>query len=82
MTQEEVFTTVKANIMEVLPDIPAADITIDKRLKDLGANSVDRMEVVTLSMEDLGLKIPLVEFAGITNIESLVQFLHSRKNGS
>ena len=29
-------------------DIPTEAITIDGRLKDLGANSVDRMEIVTL----------------------------------
>ncbi len=33
------------------------------------------MEVVTMSMEQLGLKIPLMSFAQVSNIEGLVDVL-------
>lgn len=76
MTQDEVFQAVKKVTMEVLPFLPAKEVTIEKELKDLGANSIDRMEVVTRSMEDLGLKVPLVEFGKVKNIKGLVDVLH------
>jgi polyketide biosynthesis acyl carrier protein len=38
---------------------------------------VDRMEIVTSTMEDLGIKIPLMSFAGVSNIEGLVDVLSS-----
>ncbi|MBL8993527.1 MAG: aminotransferase class I/II-fold pyridoxal phosphate-dependent enzyme, partial [Spirochaetia bacterium] len=41
----KVFEVVKSKVIEILPDVKAADITPDKSLKDLGANSVDRVEV-------------------------------------
>jgi polyketide biosynthesis acyl carrier protein len=75
MSKEYVFGIVKNTIMEVLPDVKPEMITIDKALKDLGANSIDRMEVVTMSMEELGLKIPLMSFAQVSNIEGLVDVL-------
>ena len=77
MTKDQVFEIVKKHVLEILPKVRPEMISIEKSLSDLGANSVDRMEVVTLSMEDLGLKIPLLSFAGVTDIEGLVDVLFS-----
>lgn len=75
MLKQEVFEAVKSAILEVLPDLKPELISIEKQLKDLGANSIDRMEVVTLSMETLGLKLPMMTFAKVHNIEGLVNVL-------
>lgn len=75
MSKQQVFETVKGAIREVLPDLDPSQISIEKQLKDLGANSIDRMEVVTISMEALGLKLPLMTFAQVGNIEGLVDVL-------
>lgn len=80
MAKEQVYEVVKSVIMQVLPDLDADMISIEKRLKDLGANSIDRMEVVTMSMEELGLKIPLMSFAQVNNIEGLVEVLTDNYN--
>ncbi|MGA1867990.1 MAG: acyl carrier protein [bacterium] len=78
MTKDEIFSIVKKNIIEILPDIPEEAIEIHQRLKDLGANSIDRMEIVTMTMEALRIKVPLVEFGEIKNIEGLVNFFHEK----
>lgn len=75
MAKEKVYEVVKTVIMDVLPDLKPEMISIEKNLKELGANSIDRMEVVTISMEELGLKLPLMSFAQVTNIEGLVNVL-------
>lgn len=75
MTKEHVYEVVRNVIMEVLPDVQSELISIEKNLKELGANSIDRMEVVTMSMEELGMKIPLMSFAQVSNIEGLVDVL-------
>lgn len=77
MTKTEVFEIVRKNILEILPDLTPETVSTDKSLSELGANSVDRMEVVTLSMQDLGVKIPLLSFAGVGNIGGLVNVLFS-----
>lgn len=78
MTEAETFEVVKKVILEILPFLSANDVSVDRSLKDLGANSIDRMEVVTQSMEELGLKIPMVEFGKVQNIKGLVGLLHAR----
>lgn len=75
MSKEHVFNAVKNVILQVLPDVEESLISIDKQLKDLGANSIDRMEIVTMSMRSLALKLPLMSFAGVNNIEGLVDVL-------
>lgn len=75
MSKEHVFEVVKNIIVEVLPDVELDQISIEKSLKDLGANSIDRMEIVTMSMEELDLKIPLMSFAQVGNIEGMVDVL-------
>ncbi len=77
MTENDIFETVKKVILEVLPFLSPADVAIDKSLKDLGANSIDRAEVVTISMENLGLKIPMLEFGKAKNIRDLVGVLQN-----
>lgn len=80
VTKEEVFSVVKKVILEILPDLNADDISISKSLKDLGANSIDRMEVTTMAMEELGMVIPLLSFANVSNIEGLVTVLADNIN--
>ena len=82
MNKEDVFQVVKKNIFEVLPFLSGKDIRIENNLKDLGANSIDRVEIVTLSMEDLKVKIPPTEFGDVKNLETLVDLLLQKVNGS
>jgi len=79
LTQTQIFELVIKNIVEILPKTQADLIVPEQSLVDLGANSVDRMEIVTLSMEDLGVKIPLMSFAKVFNIESLVEVLFTNQ---
>ena len=80
-SEESVFAVVKENVLEILDEIDEATIVMDISLKDLGANSLDRAEIVTGSMEDLGLSFPMRELAKISNIRELVTFLHSKASG-
>ncbi|MGD2092433.1 MAG: acyl carrier protein [Candidatus Aminicenantes bacterium] len=81
MTKQDVFQAVKTNIYEVLPYLVGKEIAIESSLKDLGANSIDRMEIVTMSMENLHVKIPPGEFSDVKNLEGLVNLLLEKVNG-
>jgi polyketide biosynthesis acyl carrier protein len=76
---EQIFALVKHAVLEALPHLAPEDVTIDKSLSDLGANSVDRMEVVILSMEKMSLKIPMMSFAGVNNLAGLVDVLKAHR---
>lgn len=73
--QQRIFEIVKANALKVLVDLKPEDVTLDKSLADLGANSVDRVEVVMYSMEDLNLNVPKTELHGVRDLRGLVELL-------
>jgi polyketide biosynthesis acyl carrier protein len=77
MSKEVVFSALKKVVSEIMPDIEPERITPEESLRDLGANSVDRMDIVIGVMEELKLKIPLVEFGKVHNIQGLVDLLYS-----
>jgi len=59
-------------------DIDAASIDSSQSMKDLGANSLDIVEIVSSSMRELRIKIPRDELKDITNIDGLVDALHDK----
>ncbi len=73
--RHRVFLVVRRNLLEVVPDIDPAGVTLDVAMSDLGCNSIDRAEVVTLSMEDLGVVVPVMEFRRVSDLRSLVSLL-------
>jgi len=78
MSENEVFSLVVRNICEVLPDLTEHSFKYDDRLVDLGANSIDRAEIVTMSLEALKLNIPRIELFGVKNIGELAQILYKK----
>jgi thioesterase domain-containing protein/acyl carrier protein len=73
--RQQVFDVVKEHVLRVLPDLPSDAVTPDARLKDLGANSLDRIEVATCAMEQLEIDVPRTRLAGVDSLGSLVDAL-------
>jgi len=80
MNKNEIFAIVKNNIVDVLFDVDETAITPEISLKALGANSIDRVSIVSQSMEDLQLKLSMVELGSANNIEGLVDLFYAKKN--
>ncbi|MBL8214809.1 MAG: acyl carrier protein [Bryobacterales bacterium] len=81
MTKSEIFAVVTGNLREILPELESVSIDPQQSMRDLGANSVDRADVVLQSMERLNVTFPLIEVAKIENLQGLVDFLHAKVNG-
>ncbi|MEY8355394.1 acyl carrier protein [Lachnospiraceae bacterium 54-53] len=79
MKFDQIFKIVQDSIMDVLPDIQREEINIEDSLSNLGANSIDRMDIIINSMEGVELKIPLVEFGELKNIKGIVSLLYDKK---
>ena len=78
MNRDRVFEIVKKNILELLTELNPEDITSQASMRNLGANSIDRVDVIISSLEELSLKIPLTELAKLQNIGELVDFLYEK----
>jgi thioesterase domain-containing protein/acyl carrier protein len=63
-------------VREILPDAPPELVVPERSMAELGATSIDRVEVATLAMESLGLRIPNRELASVSSIGDLIDVLH------
>lgn len=63
---------------EVLPELETYKFQNGDQLRDLGANSVDRAEIISLVLESLHLNIPRVEAFGASTIGELADLLHEK----
>jgi acyl carrier protein len=77
MTRETVLEVVKRHLVDTIEELEGVDIDPAKSMKDLGANSLDIVEVVSSSMRELKVKVPRSELNKLTNINELVELLHA-----
>jgi acyl carrier protein len=83
MTKDDVFGVLKNYILEQLEDeVEESEITINKSMLDLGANSLDIVEIVSNTMRELQIKIPRDELAKIDTMEGLVDKMTEYKNAN
>ena len=78
MTRADIFQMIKQNLLEVLPELDPSRIEEDKSMKDLGANSIDRADVVIRTMEQLGVKLKISELAEVKNLGGLADALFEK----
>ncbi|MEL7281103.1 MAG: phosphopantetheine-binding protein [Pseudomonadota bacterium] len=75
MDKTDAIQTVIAIVRDILPDIDPERVTAESVLADLGANSVDRVDVLAMSMEGLNVRVPMMTFAKANTIEDIAVLL-------
>ena len=76
MTKQHVYGVVKKHLMDTVDELPESAIDLSKSMKDLGASSLDIVEIVSLSMRELKVKVPRAKLAELTDIGGLVDLLY------
>ncbi|MFJ6208616.1 acyl carrier protein [Lysinibacillus sp. NPDC092081] len=78
MNKEAIFNIIIRNSREVIPELEGYNFKPSDRLVDLGANSIDRAEIVMMTIEALSMRIPKVALAGANNIGELVDLIYEK----
>lgn len=77
MQNETIWATLKTAIIDIMIDVPNELLNPQQSLRDLGANSLDRAEIIMKTMVLLKLQIPLLSFAKANNINELIAIFAS-----
>ena len=72
--RKQVLAVVMENMIDIL-EVDRDQIDPQKSMVDLGANSLDIVEVVSCSMRELRVKVPRSELSKLTNVNGLVDLL-------
>ncbi|WP_432248698.1 acyl carrier protein [Streptomyces sanyensis] len=73
--RDEADRALREVIAGILPALPPQEVVHTRHLKDLGADSVDRVEIIAGVTARLGLDVPMGRFSDIPDIGALVGFL-------
>ena len=86
MTRNEIFDVVKSYMIEIIDDVDESTaINETNRMADLGADSIDVVEVVSDSMRALKVKVDRTKLDSAQNLSGLLDLLEEAvalKNGS
>lgn len=78
MDQKRIYETIINHTREVIPTLEDHFFKEDDALKELGANSIDRSEIVMMTLESLSMNMPLVDTAGAQNIGELADIIYAK----
>lgn len=81
MTKQDIIDILRKNIIEIIPELEREELPLNDRLVDLGLNSIDRGELITLTLEELELEVPRVEFVKADTIDELAALFIKKQNG-
>ncbi|MFE7839395.1 acyl carrier protein [Streptomyces sp. NPDC057474] len=80
MTDEDIFAVIRAQLLDVLPEAADVEITLDHSMRELGANSIDRMDIVIAAQDELGIKVPNADLTRANDLRSLVAVFREHAN--
>ncbi len=80
-SRAHVARVVLEQVRQGLPDVPPAEIRPERNMTELGANSIDRVEVTLAAMAELGIDIPPRDLVGLASIDALIDVLHRHVGG-
>jgi len=69
---DRIYEELKTAICEVMTDLDPDLVKRSESLRNLGTNSVDRAMILMQTMEGLGVRLPMIEFAQARNIEDII----------
>ncbi|MCS0605420.1 acyl carrier protein [Streptomyces sp. LP11] len=76
--EEQVLDVLRRTALEIVPEIEPAAFRPDRTLSELGCNSIDRAEIVTLTMEELDIAVPVHEFHQGMDIGTLAALMRKQ----
>ncbi|MDT7041213.1 phosphopantetheine-binding protein [Candidatus Nitronereus thalassa] len=72
MSRAEIFEVVKKNIQEIVEGLADREVVETDSMEELGADSLEVVEVVSRSMKELKIRVPRAELTNARNIKELV----------
>jgi thioesterase domain-containing protein/acyl carrier protein len=73
--RQAVLNVVRRHTVAVLDGVAPEAVTLAVSLRDYGANSIDRVEIATLAMQELDADVPRPRLAKVSNLAELVDLL-------
>lgn len=77
--KEKLEAIIRENLIEIIPELEGEEFANDEKFVDLGANSLDRGELITLTLETIELEVSRIEFVKATTISELASLIAEKR---
>jgi polyketide biosynthesis acyl carrier protein len=78
LNTDQIIAIIAGHAREVVPTLAQHQFLPGDSLKGLGANSIDRADIIMMTLESLSLSIPLMLMAKADNIADLARIIHEK----
>ncbi len=78
MNREDIFNVIKTCVIDVLPEMESHTFRDGDTLEELGANSMNKADIIMLTLEELSLNIPRIEVFGPKSVGDLADLLYGK----
>ncbi|MCC2280651.1 phosphopantetheine-binding protein [Streptomyces sp. ET3-23] len=78
-TPDGVYTLLRTHLLAIRPDLAADSIRPGLSMRELGVNSLDRLDVVVAALTDLGVEVPSDELAAAADLGHLAEIIHRHR---
>lgn len=78
MNQQAIFDVIVGHTRELLPELENHAFVHTDSLRALGANSLDRADIIMSTLDSLNLQMSLLELAKAENIWELAGIIHGK----
>jgi len=78
LNRDAILNILFSKVVEVVPDLQGRTLAPTDSMAELGLDSIERHEALLLTLEAIGLEVPLVKLHGPRNLGELADLLHAR----
>ena len=78
VSRDEIRAVLKKHVIATIDGVTDETIDAAKTLGDIGASSLDIVEIVSATMRELKIKVPRAELMLVESLDELVDLLHQR----
>lgn len=80
ISRDQVLATLKKHVIATIDGVTEEALAGAKSLGDIGANSLDVVEIVSSTMRELRIKVPRSELMLVESFDELVDLLHQHSS--
>jgi polyketide biosynthesis acyl carrier protein len=82
LEKQDIFSIIQFQIIQILPEVSSHHFAEKDLIRDIVADSIDRAAILTRTIEQLSLKVPLVTFFGPKDFKTLIDLIYKLKHQS
>jgi len=76
MSPDQIYVALRNQVLATLPELTPEEVTPDADMETLGANSLDRLDIITCTLEDINANVSMSRLAGTKSLDELARIIH------